>query len=135
MFDFLTNGCGFGEILFMLAVAALLGWLLRHFTGGGNECDCGGAAAAGALSVDANDLKVVEGIGPKIEELLKADGVNTWRDLANTDTDRLQAILTAAGNRFKMHDPQTWAEQAEMAHKGQWEELKEYQDFLSGGRQ
>ncbi len=134
MFDFLTNGCGLGEILFMLAVAALLGWLLRHFMGDGDRQEAQPIAGAGALSTDNNDLKVVEGIGPKIEELLKADGINTWAMLASVDANRLQGILDAAGNRFKMHDPRTWPEQAEMAHEGKWDELKEYQDFLSGGR-
>ena len=47
------------------------------------------------------DLKVVEGIGPKIEQLLKNDGIKTWRDLANANVDRLKGILDAAGDRYR----------------------------------
>jgi len=80
------------------------------------------------------DLKVVEGIGPKIEQLLKNDGIKTWRDLANAKVDRLKGILDAAGDRYRIHDPGTWAEQAQLAADGDWDKLKEYQDFLQGGR-
>lgn len=80
------------------------------------------------------DLKIVEGIGPKIEQLLKGDGLHNWTDLAAASVERLQGILNAAGDRYKMHNPSTWAEQAEMAAKGQWKKLKEYQDYLVGGR-
>lgn len=80
------------------------------------------------------DLKVVEGIGPKIEQLLKNDGIRTWRDLANAKVDRLKGILEAAGDRYRIHDPGTWAEQAQLAADGDWDKLKEYQDFLQGGR-
>jgi len=118
----------------MLAVAALLGWLLRHFMGDNNGSGTNVDAGVIPLSVDASDLKVVEGIGPKIEELLHNDGIKTWADLAAASTDRLQNILTEAGPRFKMHDPKTWAEQAAMARDGKWNELTEYQDFLVGGK-
>ncbi len=80
------------------------------------------------------DLKIVEGIGPKIEQLLKNDGIHTWSDLAAASVERLQGILDAAGDRYKMHNPSTWAEQAGMAAAGTWEKLKEYQDYLIGGR-
>ncbi len=92
-----------------------------------------------ALKGDKNpsnpeDLKVVEGIGPKIEQLLKNDGIKTWRDLANASVDRLKGILDAAGDRYRIHDPGTWPEQAQLAADGDWDKLKEYQDFLQGGR-
>lgn len=80
------------------------------------------------------DLKIVEGIGPKIEQLLKNGGVKTWRDLAGTSVDRLKSILEAAGDRYRVHDPTTWPEQAQLATDGDWDKLKEYQDFLDGGR-
>ncbi len=82
---------------------------------------------------NSDDLKIVEGIGPKIEQLLKNAGINNWTDLANASVERLQSVLDAAGDRYRIHNPSTWAEQAEMAVKGQWEKLEEYQDYLSGG--
>ena len=80
------------------------------------------------------DLKIVEGIGPKIEQILKAAGINTWKDLAETEPDKLRTLLDQAGDRFRMHDPSTWPQQAQLAANSQWEMLKEYQDFLVGGR-
>ncbi|MEL6719006.1 MAG: helix-hairpin-helix domain-containing protein [Bacteroidota bacterium] len=89
------------------------------------------------LGVTSNpdDLKVVEGIGPKIEGLLKADGINTWSDLAAASVDRLKGILTKAGDRYKLAVPDTWPKQAELAAAGKWAELKEYQDYLQGGKE
>lgn len=81
-----------------------------------------------------DDLKVIEGIGPKIEQLLKDGGINTWAELAAADVDRLKEILDAAGPRYQIHDPSTWPAQAKFAAAGEWDELKEYQDMLTGGR-
>ncbi|MDX2493873.1 MAG: DUF4332 domain-containing protein [Desulfuromusa sp.] len=81
-----------------------------------------------------DDLKIVEGIGPKIEELLKSAGINTWAELSAASSDQIRQILLAAGSRFKMHNPETWPEQARMADVKEWEKLKEYQDFLDGGK-
>jgi hypothetical protein len=46
----------------------------------------------------------------------------------------LREILEAAGSRYKMFDPATWPQQAGLAAQGKWEELKELQGKLSGGR-
>lgn len=81
-----------------------------------------------------NDLKIVEGIGPKIEQLLKDGGIDTWEGLASAEISRLREILEAAGSRYQMHDPSTWPAQARFAAEGKWEELKEYQEMLIGGR-
>ena len=81
-----------------------------------------------------NDLTAVEGIGPKISGLLQADGITTWRELANAKVERIQGILDAAGKRYKLADPSSWPKQAEMAADGRWDDLDEYQDFLQGGK-
>lgn len=85
--------------------------------------------------VTLNDLKLVEGIGPKIEGLLNDAGIVTWADLANAATDKVQAILDEAGPRYRMHQPTTWAKQAKLADEGNWEELEAYQERLDGGRE
>lgn len=82
-----------------------------------------------------DDLKAVEGIGPKIAGLLEADGINTWRALSEASVERIQKILDAAGPRYKLADPGTWPKQAGMAADGKWDELREYQDFLQGGKE
>jgi large subunit ribosomal protein L27 len=81
-----------------------------------------------------NDLKIIEGIGPKIETLLKEGGISTWAQLAEASVERLREILEAAGPRYQIHDPGTWPAQAKFAAEGKWEELKEYQEMLTGGR-
>ena len=85
------------------------------------------------FSNNPNDLKIVEGIGPKIEGLLKDAGINTWSDLAAASVDKIQDVLNAAGDRFKLANPSTWPKQAKLAAEGKWSELTEYQDFLEGG--
>ena len=89
----------------------------------------------GGKTIKQDDLKMVEGVGPKIEGLLHAGGIMTWADLANAPTEKIQAILDEAGPRYRMHQPTTWAKQAAMADAGQWEELVAYQDRLEGGRE
>ena len=82
-----------------------------------------------------DDLKIVEGIGPKIAQLFNDDGIMTWKQLAETDPERLRKILDDAGSAFRMHNPETWPAQAKLADAGQWQELEEYQDHLDGGRE
>lgn len=85
--------------------------------------------------IKQDDLKLVEGIGPKIEGLLNEGGITTWAELADAPTDKVQAILDEAGPRYRMHDPATWAKQARLAADGKWEELESLQDRLDGGRE
>ncbi|MFT4761580.1 MAG: putative flap endonuclease-1-like 5' DNA nuclease [Saprospiraceae bacterium] len=97
-----------------------------------------GLGAVGMRNIDgataSDDLKKIEGIGPKIASLLNEGGVYTFKQLSTTAVERLQEILTAAGTRYRMHDPGTWAKQAEHAAQGNWDKLKEYQEFLQGGK-
>jgi len=81
-----------------------------------------------------NDLKIIEGIGPKIEQLLKDAGIESWAMLAQTKVEVLRNILEEAGSRYKMHNPASWPEQAKLAHQGKWEALIQLQDKLMGGR-
>ena len=85
--------------------------------------------------IKQDDLKVVEGIGPKIEGLLNDAGIATWADLATAELDKVQGILDEAGPRYRMHNPATWAKQAELANNAQWQELEDYQDHLKGGKE
>jgi len=82
-----------------------------------------------------DDLTIVEGIGPKIQELLQNHGIKTWLSLSESKIDSLKEILDAAGERYRIHDPGTWPKQAGLAHQGKWDDLKEYQDFLDGGKE
>jgi len=82
-----------------------------------------------------DDLKIVEGVGPKIAGLLNDAGIHTWQDLADAPTEKVQEVLDNAGPRYRMHDPATWSKQARMAADGQWEALVQYQDELKGGKE
>lgn len=87
-----------------------------------------------AMTIQRDDLRVIEGIGPKIEEVLYSNGIQTYRDLAVTSVDRIREILATAGPRYTMHNPGTWSAQANLAANGEWENLKAYQDFLNAGK-
>ncbi len=82
-----------------------------------------------------DDLTRIEGIGPKIAELLNEAGFVTFADLAAASADKIREILSEAGGNFASHDPETWPKQAEMARDGKWDELKAWQDELDGGRE
>jgi predicted flap endonuclease-1-like 5' DNA nuclease len=82
-----------------------------------------------------DDLKIVEGIGPKIAEILEAAGINTWQELASTPVDKIKSILEAAGDRYKLANPATWQKQAQLAVEGKFDELRAYQDVLIGGKE
>lgn len=62
--------------------------------------------------------KVVEGIGPKIAELLNEADIWTFQDLAFTPVTRLREILDAGGSRFQIHNPETWPRQSALASVG-----------------
>lgn len=80
-----------------------------------------------------DNLKRIEGIGVKIEQLLKADGIDTFEKLAEASFETLRGILDKAGPRFRMHKPDTWGEQSAIAAQGNWDALKKLQDELKGG--
>lgn len=85
----------------------------------------GSSSAAGrSISSASDDLKKIDGIGPKIADLLKEDGIQTYTDLASANSGRLKEILSKAGSRYRMADPSSWQKQAVMAKKGDWDGLK-----------
>jgi predicted flap endonuclease-1-like 5' DNA nuclease len=92
------------------------------------------AAAPKAVASTKDDLKRIEGIGPKIEELLNAANILTFKDLAATKADNVKTILEGGGKRFQMHDPTSWASQSQLAATGKWDDLKKMQDELNGGK-
>ena len=139
------------QMLLCLLLAALfgflIGWLLRALTCNRKiaamessyqarvaEIEASWASRLAALEAE-DDLKKIEGLGPKIATLLHDNGIRTWAKLAETPVETLQGILRSAGDRFKMHDPTSWPDQARLAAEGRWQELDEMQDILLGGRE
>lgn len=95
----------------------------------------GSKQATFAAAPIPNDLKIIEGIGPKIEELFNAAGIHTFQQLYNTPVETLRQILHNAGPNFQIHDPGTWGEQARLADEGKLAELKALQDRLNAGKE
>ncbi len=79
----------------------------------------------------ADDLKKIEGIGPKIADTLAEAGIVTYAKLAKTSSEKISEIIAdVRGN----HVTDTWPEQAALAAADKWDELKELQDKLDGGK-
>jgi len=91
------------------------------------------APAAIADTGKADDLELIEGIGPKIAAVLNAAGIVTFADLAAADQSRLAEILQQESN-LRLADPSTWPEQAALAAAGKWDELQALTEQLKGGR-
>jgi len=89
---------------------------------------------AEAVPETADDLKRVEGIGPKLEEILNSHDILTFSQLAATKTEDLQAILDKAGEAYRIHNPGTWPQQAQLLAEGRIEEFEKLTDELKGGR-
>lgn len=87
-----------------------------------------------AANVQTDDLTRIEGIGPKIADLLHSHGIVSFAQLAATEVETLQALLQAAGGRFRLASPETWPQQAALAMRGEWQQLRELQERLKGGR-
>lgn len=89
------------------------------------------SSQASSESAPVDNLKRIEGIGPKIAGLLQHAGITTFAQLAETDINRLNGILRNAN--LSIANPATWPEQARLAAEGEWPELEKLQDELKGG--
>lgn len=117
---------------------------LREQADGGKSKSAAKAPAAKAPEVKTitfngtkykwDDLKIVEGIGPKIAELLINAGITTWAQLAVTSPYQLREILDAGGSQYNVAVPDSWPHQADLADKEDWDALKKLQEELDGGR-
>ena len=94
------------------------------------------ASPAGAHSpaqTAGDDLKIIEGIGPRISAIFNEAGISSFAQLAEAKPEKLEEIMKAANLRVPA-DPATWPEQARLAAAGEWEALQKLQDHLKGGR-
>ncbi len=85
-----------------------------------------------SIPAAADDLTLIEGIGPKVATVLNANGIRRFQQVADFPATELKRLLIAAGNRLS--DPTTWPEQAAIAASGNWEGLKALQSSLKRGR-
>jgi len=80
-----------------------------------------------------DDLTLIEGIGPKIANLLVVAGVKSYDKLAKSSMADIKSILEKGGSAYAMHDPSTWTQQARLAADGKWAELNELKEKLISG--
>jgi predicted flap endonuclease-1-like 5' DNA nuclease len=146
--------CCIWWFLFGLLAGFVLNWLLQRWlrnddslasnanyaatpvavpTPRGGGIDQQAAAMAGFIVKGDDDLPIIEGIGPKISDLLKANGVTTFAKLGAMTIPEIGAILDKGGARFKLANPGSWAEQARLCAENRWAELRRLQDRLYAG--
>ena len=112
-------------LLAAFILGIILGWLLKSLFAA--------PAAKPEPVIQKQDLKKIEGIGPKIEKLLNDAGVISYRQLADTPLSKLKKILADGDPASPVHNPVTWSAQARLADDGQWEALAKWQAVLDGG--
>lgn len=84
----------------------------------------------------ADNLEIIEGIGPTFANVLRAAGITTFAQLAETDEERIRQILQESSpHLLRLARTSTWSEQARLAAKGEWEALKRWQAELKGGEE
>ncbi len=78
-----------------------------------------------------DDLKRIEGIGPKTASILNQAGITSFKALADLKPEEIKAILRAAKGRGV---PTSWPAQAKLAAAEDWDGLAKLQAELKGGR-
>jgi len=170
--DSYGSGTATVEIIIMLLVAFILGYLLRYFLSKSNSGNlwkdkydnlshqhslleerfsiyenenrklvkaaekCKENEKLGFASIEKtknepakkDSLRKIEGIGPKIEQMLYTEGIYTWDALSKTEVAFIQTVLDKGGPAYKVHNPGSWPFQAGLAATGKWDELKKWQD-------
>jgi predicted flap endonuclease-1-like 5' DNA nuclease len=96
--------------------------------------DVSAARAAGFNLKHDDDLTIIEGIGPKINDLLHANGVVSFAELSRLSVPETLDILERGGAHFHLANPGSWASQAALAAENRWSELKRLQEELVAGR-
>jgi len=92
------------------------------------------AKEAFGTKIMENDLKIVEGIGEKIAQILNNKEITSWKLLSEKTPEELKEILlNDGGEKYRIHNPGTWPLQAKLAYEGNWPMLKSLQDNLKGG--
>lgn len=109
----------------------LIGWWTSRNKGEQVEVQAE-AHAAPKPEKSADDLTVLEGVGPKVAKILTEAGYMSFADLAQADSAEVDKVLDS--NHLQMLDSEGWIEQAKLAAKGDMESLAKLQDELKGGR-
>jgi large subunit ribosomal protein L21 len=91
------------------------------------------AKARGKARDGSDDIEMIEGVGPKIAVLLRDANLGTFDAISKASIEQLKAALDAGGSKFNIAKPDTWAEQAALAAKGDWAAFDKLTEELVGG--
>ena len=117
-----------GLAFFFLAI--LLGWWAGSRAP--EQVEVKTEAVKPSRKKEADDLTMIEGIGPKVSKVLKKAGIETFDDLAAAKAADVQSILDEA--KLQMMNPEGWIEQARLAAKEDWDAFEKLKGKLRGGR-
>jgi predicted flap endonuclease-1-like 5' DNA nuclease len=82
-----------------------------------------GEGASVIAGLDSSNLKIIEGIGSKMEQVLHENDILTWRDLSLKTKEDLSTILAQHDDSFKNIEVDGWLEQACLLANGKVDEL------------
>lgn len=74
-------------------------------------------------AIGTDKLQIIEGIGPKMEEVMHENGIHNFSTLSLSSPEKLREILNKYGDKYRIIDPNTWPRQASLAHERNWNEL------------
>ena len=90
------------------------------------------------IKTHVDDLTFVEGIGDKVQVVLNGKGISTFKQLAETGVEQINAWLKELG--WNEMDPKTWPEQADLLDRAQssgkkadWDKFNKKVNWLRGG--
>lgn len=93
------------------------------------------AAEQAPVAVTPDDLKRIEGIGPKTESLLQAGGILTYAQLAECSPEQIRELIAESDPRLaRIANPDTWPQQASLAAADDWEGLEKLKGELKAGQ-
>lgn len=114
-------------VLGIFALAIVVGWVASLNKGSVEE-----PVRAHSNEKHDDDLKIIEGIGPKVSKILNDGGIHSFADLAHADPEKLNELLKSA--KLNMMNVAGWIEQAALAARGDMAGLKKMQEEMKGGR-
>lgn len=92
-------------------------------------------SAVSSTHHDHDDLKIIEGIGPKIEQVLFENNITTFAQIADMTPTQLSNILKKYGPSIAQMVTETRPRQAALARDGKIDELDTWKKELDNGKE
>lgn len=88
-----------------------------------------------AMARQPDDLSILEGVGPKIQDALNAAGITTFTQVATLTPEELEHIVKVEAGVRMVGSADTWPKQARYVVEGDLRGFQEYLKQLIGGRE